>query len=69
MMMGAAFFNSFPCTRFDYTSPAGDALNRIQAVIFEDWGDARLSESFRLKGFCVERLDGNNCLASNLALS
>jgi FkbM family methyltransferase len=45
---------------------AGDVLNRIREVIFEDWGDASLSDLFRSKGFAVERLDGNNCLARNL---
>ena len=45
---------------------AGDALDRVRAVIFEDWGESRLSEIFRNKGFSVERLDGNNCLALNI---
>lgn len=45
---------------------AGDALERVQAVIFEDLGDARLGEIFKLKKFSVQRLDGNNCLAINL---
>lgn len=46
---------------------AGGALNKIGGVIFEDWGNTRLSEIFIAKGFKVERLDGNNCLATNLA--
>lgn len=45
---------------------AGDVLNRVQIVIFEDWGDASLSELFLSKGFAVARLDGNNCIARNL---
>jgi FkbM family methyltransferase len=45
---------------------AEDALKRVRAVIFEDWGNERLSAIFRSKGFSVERLDGNNCLALNV---
>lgn len=45
---------------------AGDVLNRIRIIIFEDWGDASLSELFSSKGFAVVRLDGNNCIARNL---
>ena len=45
---------------------AGNALNRMQSVIFEDLGDARLGRIFNSRGFSVQRLDGNNCLAINL---
>jgi FkbM family methyltransferase len=46
---------------------AGEVLTSVRAVIFEDWGGSRLSAIFRAKGFSVERLDGNNCLAKNLS--
>lgn len=45
---------------------AGDALKRVRAVIFEDWGETHLSDVFRAKGFTVERLDGCNSLAMNV---
>ena len=45
---------------------AGDALNRVGAVIFEDWGETHLSEVFGARGFVVERLDGNNCIGVNV---
>lgn len=45
---------------------AGNAIKRVQSVIFEDLGDARLGEIFSSRGFSVQRLDGNNCLAINL---
>jgi len=43
---------------------AGDSLQRVRAVIFEDRGDAHVSAMFRARGFSVERLDGANCLAT-----
>jgi FkbM family methyltransferase len=48
-------------------SGAKNTLNRLQAVIFEDWGNARLSDIFRANGFSVDRLDGNNSLAVRLS--
>jgi FkbM family methyltransferase len=46
---------------------AAGILDKFRAVIFEDWGEARLSELFSSKDFEVERLDGNNCVAINKA--
>lgn len=40
-------------------------LPRIKAIVFEDWGDTRLMKVFQLRGFTVQRLDDNNCLAIN----
>lgn len=44
-------------------SGAADALKRIEAIIFEDWGSKHLSDLFRARDFRVERLDGSNSLA------
>jgi len=44
----------------------GYALTRVQAVIFEDWGYAKLSTTFRAKCFSVDRLDDSNRLALNM---
>jgi FkbM family methyltransferase len=42
---------------------ASNTLGRIRAIIFEDWGDSRLSRRLQAEGFTIERLDGNNSLA------
>jgi FkbM family methyltransferase len=47
-------------------SGAENTLQRIRAVIFEDHGASRLSEVFCGVGLRVQRLDGNNCLATEL---
>lgn len=47
---------------------AGEAMCKVKMVVFEDWGDnTRLSEIFKRKNFSVERLDGSNSIAKNLA--
>ncbi len=45
---------------------AGDTLQRIRGIIYEDWGDERVGNVLRSEGFSVERLDGSNSLAINL---
>jgi FkbM family methyltransferase len=49
-------------------SGAGETLNRVRTVIFEDWGRTRLSDIFKSKGFVVSYLDGRNKLAMRVAL-
>lgn len=44
---------------------AGDALTRVAAVIFEDWGSDRLIRLFEARGFVVERIDPKNSIALN----
>jgi FkbM family methyltransferase len=44
---------------------AGDTLNRIQSIIFEDLGEEGLSNFLQTKGFETYRLDGNNCIATS----
>jgi len=41
----------------------GAPLAKIDAIIFEDWGDQELSTFLADAGFDVRRLDGNNSLA------
>ena len=38
-------------------------IEKVRAIIFEDWGDATTSNFFLDRGFVVDRLDGNNSLA------
>lgn len=43
---------------------AEPVLDRIDAILFEDWGDDKLTLYLESKGFRVERLDGRNSLAA-----
>jgi FkbM family methyltransferase len=41
----------------------GDSAERVQKIIFEDWGNSEVSRFFKRDKYNVVRLDGNNSLA------
>lgn len=41
----------------------GDSAERVQNIIFEDWGNCEVSHFFKNDRYDVRRLDGNNSLA------
>lgn len=42
---------------------AGVALEKVRAIVFEDWGAPEVGSFLREQGFVVRRLDRNNCIA------
>ena len=47
----------------EFEAIRGAPLGKINAIIFEDWGDQKLSTFFAEADFDVRRLDGTNSLA------
>lgn len=67
-----------PCVRLikmdlegaEYSAVQGLAvvIDRIENVLFEDWGDGAVSRWFDSHGFDVVRLDANNALATSRSI-
>jgi FkbM family methyltransferase len=43
---------------------ASNALHKVRAVIFEDWGAPEVGAYLESEGYSVRRLDRNNCIAT-----